>query len=51
MNDRKPLISEAFRAFQSETPEPARAWGESVRSLAGAAALDPKTASLAHIAD
>ena len=43
-------ISDAFRAFMTDTPQHAQAWGTMVQSLASASALDPKTSALAYLA-
>ncbi len=50
MSDQPPLISRAFQAFMSEAPQHAQAWGSMVQGLAGASALDKKTAALAYLA-
>ena len=46
----KSLISNAFQTFMSEAPGHAQAWGAMVQGLAGASALDKKTAALAYLA-
>lgn len=50
MNGQQSLISNAFQTFLSEAPEYAQAWSTLVQSLAGASALDEKTAALAYLA-
>ncbi len=50
MNDNKPLISNAFKTFQTEAPGQAQAWGAMVMGLGRASALDEKTAALAYLA-
>ncbi|GAF69494.1 unnamed protein product [marine sediment metagenome] len=50
MEDRKDLISDAFKTFLADAPEHARAWSEVVQSLSKASALDKKTSELAYIA-
>jgi len=50
MSDSKPLISDAFKAFATATPEHAKAWMELTKSLAEASALDAKTGELAYLA-
>ena len=50
MSDSKPSISAAFRAFMSEAPEHAKAWGAVVQGLGKASALDAKTSALAYLA-
>lgn len=45
-----PLLSPAFQYFQSEAPQQAQAWAAMVQGLAGASALDAKTAALAYLA-
>jgi alkylhydroperoxidase/carboxymuconolactone decarboxylase family protein YurZ len=50
MEEQKSRISQAFRAFQSEAPQHAQAWGALVQSLASATALDRKTGALAYLA-
>lgn len=44
------LISAAFQNFLQHAPRHAGAWGEMVRGLTEASALDRKTASLAYLA-
>lgn len=43
-------ISDAFKAFMTETPDHAQAWGGMVNGLAAASALDAKTTALAYLA-
>lgn len=50
MSDQQPKISKAFQTFMSEAPEHAQAWAAVVQGLAGASALDRKTAELAYLA-
>jgi alkylhydroperoxidase/carboxymuconolactone decarboxylase family protein YurZ len=50
MKGQRSLISNAFQTFLSEAPEQAQAWSVLVRGLAGASALDEKTAALAYLA-
>ena len=50
MKEQKALLSEAFRAFMSDAPEQAKAWGALVQDLAKASALDAKTSEPAYIA-
>lgn len=50
MNRKMSLISEAFRTFMSEAPEFASVWGETVRNLSEASALDEKTRAVAYLA-
>lgn len=50
MSDSSTLVSNAFRAFMTEAPRHAQAWGAMVQGMAGASALDPKTAALAYLA-
>jgi alkylhydroperoxidase/carboxymuconolactone decarboxylase family protein YurZ len=50
MSSQQSLVSGAFRAFLSEAPEQARAWGALVQDLAAASALDRKTSALAYLA-
>jgi alkylhydroperoxidase/carboxymuconolactone decarboxylase family protein YurZ len=50
MDDKHPLISNAFQTFMSEAPQQAQAWGTMVQGLASASALDKKTAALAYLA-
>jgi alkylhydroperoxidase/carboxymuconolactone decarboxylase family protein YurZ len=42
-------ISPAFKAFLEEAPAHSGAWMEAVQKLAGASALDEKTAALAYL--
>lgn len=50
MSEQPSLVSSAFQAFMKEAPGQAQAWGGMVQGLAGASALDPKTAALAYLA-
>lgn len=50
MSPQQSLVSGAFRAFQSEAPQQARAWGALVMDLAASSALDRKTSELAYLA-
>ena len=50
MSNEKSLISNAFKAFMTEAPEHAGAWGAMVQELAKVSALDPKTGQLAYLA-
>lgn len=50
MSEQKSLISDAFKAFMTEAPEQAGAWGVMVQELTKASALDPKTSALAYLA-
>jgi alkylhydroperoxidase/carboxymuconolactone decarboxylase family protein YurZ len=50
MSDQTPQVSNAFKTFLSEAPQHAQAWGAMVQGLAGASALDRKTAALAYLA-
>ena len=50
MNNKGSLISKAFQTFMTEAPGHAQAWSALVQSLAGASALDRKTAELAYLA-
>lgn len=50
MSDQKPLISNAFQLFLTESPRHAEAWMSAVRELADATALDEKTQTLAYLA-
>src|SRR5512143_1688775 len=50
MSDQLWLVSSAFRAFMSEAPQHAQAWGAMVQGLANASALDKKTAALSYLA-
>ena len=49
MGEQESLISDAFKAFMTEAPEHAGAWGVMVQELAKASALDPKTGQLAYL--
>lgn len=44
------LVSSGFQSFKTEAPDHARAWATMVQGLAGASALDKKTAALAYLA-
>jgi hypothetical protein len=44
VSDQQSLISNAFQAFMREAPQYAQAWSTLVQGLAGASALDKKTA-------
>jgi AhpD family alkylhydroperoxidase len=46
----KTLVSNAFQAFLTETPDHAGAWMEVVKGHSAASALDPKTAELIYVA-
>ena len=50
MSDQSSLISKAFQTFLSEAPQHAQAWSAMVQGVAGASALDQKTAALAYLA-
>lgn len=50
MNANVSHLSNAFRAFGTEAPQHAQAWGEMVQGLAQASALDRKTSALAYLA-
>jgi alkylhydroperoxidase/carboxymuconolactone decarboxylase family protein YurZ len=50
MGEQTTLVSNAFQIFLTEAPEHAQAWAAAVRGLAGARALDRKTAELAYLA-
>jgi alkylhydroperoxidase/carboxymuconolactone decarboxylase family protein YurZ len=50
MNTSPSLVSNAFQSFMREAPQQAQAWGALVQQLAGASALDKKTAALAYLA-
>lgn len=50
MSEDRTLVSSAFRAFLSEAPQHAKAWGEMVQALSAASALDGKTSALAYLA-
>ena len=49
MSDKSNLVSDAFKAFMSDAPEFAQAWGGAVQGLAAASALDSKTRGLAYL--
>jgi alkylhydroperoxidase/carboxymuconolactone decarboxylase family protein YurZ len=49
MEEETNLVSDAFKAFLTEAPEQAAAWGSLVQKLSTASALDKKTAELAYI--
>jgi alkylhydroperoxidase/carboxymuconolactone decarboxylase family protein YurZ len=44
------LVSNAFQTFMTQAPQHADTWGAMVQGLAGASALDKKTAALAYLA-
>lgn len=44
------LVSRSFQSFMTEAPSHAQAWATMVQGLAGASALDKKTAALAYLA-
>lgn len=50
MTQRPPLVSSGFQSFMTEAPGHAHAWSTMVQGLAGASALDQKTAALAYLA-
>ncbi len=50
MNDRQPMVSQAFQAFLRQAPEHAKAWAAAAEALAEATALDDKTRALAYLA-
>lgn len=50
MSDQSNLVSNAFQTFMREAPQHAQAWGGMVQGMAGASALDKKTAALAYLA-
>jgi len=50
MVDKSGLISDAFKAFMTNAPNHAKAWGDVVQTLAKASALGSKTRELAYIA-
>ena len=50
MTEKLSLVSDAFRAFMTEAPGHAQAWGGMVQGLAKASALDAKTSALAYLA-
>ncbi len=50
MTDKQSSISDGFRAFLTEAPAHAQAWGAMVQALSQASSLDAKTAELAYLA-
>jgi alkylhydroperoxidase/carboxymuconolactone decarboxylase family protein YurZ len=50
MNDQPASVSPAFKAFMTEAPAQARAWGAVVQALDEASTLDKKTEELAYLA-
>jgi alkylhydroperoxidase/carboxymuconolactone decarboxylase family protein YurZ len=50
MVDKSSLVSDAFKAFLTNAPDHAKAWGDVVQTLAKVSALDRKTLELAYIA-
>lgn len=50
MTQHPPRVSGGFQSFMAEAPSHAQAWGAMVQGLAGASALDRKTAVLAYLA-
>jgi alkylhydroperoxidase/carboxymuconolactone decarboxylase family protein YurZ len=50
MTDKSSTISNAFRAFMTEAPDHAKAWGGMIQALGQASALDAKTSQLAYLA-
>ena len=50
MSEQSSHISTAFKAFLSEAPQHAQAWGAMVGALGQASALDGKTSALAYLA-
>ena len=50
MTQQPSLVSSAFQSFKAEAPAHAQAWSAMVQGLAGASALDKKTAALAYLA-
>ena len=50
MEDKTNLVSDAFKAFMTNAPEFAQAWGGAVQELAKASVLDDKTRELAYLA-
>ena len=50
MTHQASLVSSAFQSFMTEAPSHAKAWSTMVQGLAGATALDRKTAALAYLA-
>lgn len=49
MNNQPRGISASFKAFMTDAPEQAQAWGQMIKGLAEASALDEKTSSLAYL--
>jgi alkylhydroperoxidase/carboxymuconolactone decarboxylase family protein YurZ len=43
-------ISDAFKAFMTDAPDHAKAWGVMVQSVAQASVLDAKTSALSYLA-
>ena len=50
MTHQPSLVSSGFQSFMAEAPDHAQAWSAMVQGLAGASALDKKTAALAYLA-
>ncbi len=50
MTDKDRLVSDAFQLFLKESPKHAQAWGNAIRGLGDASALDRKTHVLAYLA-
>jgi alkylhydroperoxidase/carboxymuconolactone decarboxylase family protein YurZ len=50
MEERKDLVSNAFKAFSDEAPKHAEAWMKLVQGLSAASALDQKTHNIAYLA-
>lgn len=50
MENKKDLVSNAFKAFSEEAPKHAEAWMKLVQGLSSASALDPKTHNIAYLA-
>jgi alkylhydroperoxidase/carboxymuconolactone decarboxylase family protein YurZ len=50
MNQPSSLVSSGFQSFKDEAPNHAAAWSTMVQGLAGASALDKRTAALAYLA-
>jgi alkylhydroperoxidase/carboxymuconolactone decarboxylase family protein YurZ len=50
VSDQPASVSKAFQVFMTDAPRHAQAWGGMVQGLAGASALDGKTAELAYLA-
>jgi alkylhydroperoxidase/carboxymuconolactone decarboxylase family protein YurZ len=50
MTHQSSLVSSAFQAFMTEAPDHAQVWSTMVQGLAGASALDKKTAALTYLA-